>query len=128
MENLRVAKLLPYAYEALKNDTVINKDGKGIIEKSLRGQISSFGASILTGSLEASVAFYSVQGRAKSPRDALLPVICKILRDGGEFAAPDESKTDLKEIVFTSKDPELSEKIIDASIAIKLAMNFFELK
>ena len=132
MQNNRIEALLPIAYEALKNNRTITKEGE--IEKSLRGQISSFGAAILTGSLSSAVAFYSVQGRAKTPRQALLEVILEILKhgdlllDADQAAIKNKTVKDMKDLVFSSKDPELQEKIVDASVAIKLAMNFFTLK
>ena len=131
MQNNRIDKLLPVAYDILKNDDTIVREGK--IDKALRGQISSFGAAILTGSLSSAVAFYSSQGRAKTPRQALPNVILQILKKGNllleedQVAIKNKSVEDLKDLVLVSKDPELQGKITDASIAIKLAMNFFTL-
>lgn len=131
MQNNRIEKLLPVAYDALKNNGTIVKGNE--IEKALRGQISSFGAAILTGSLASAVAFYSNQGHAKTPRQALLDVIFQILKEGKLLHVKDQDAIksgdvqDLKDLVLASEDPELQEKITDASIAIKLAMNFFTL-
>ena len=131
MQNNRIDKLLPVAYNTLKNNDSIVKEGK--IEKALRGQISSFGAAILTGSLSTAVAFYSSQGHAKTPRQALPNVLFQILKEGkllleeDQVSIRNEAVKDLKDLVLVSKDPELQEKITDASIAIKLAMNFFTL-
>ena len=130
MQNNRLEKLLPIAYEALKGNETITKEGNKI-EKAFRGQISSFGAAILTGGLKSAVAFYSVQGNAKTARQALLEVILQILNKGKLLQEGDENDAytvdNMKRLVFHSKDPELQEKILDASVAIKLAMNFFTL-
>ena len=137
MQNKRLEMLLPIAYEALAHNETIVKNGE--IEKTFRGQISAFGAAILTGSLTTAVAFYSVQGKSKTPRQALLEVILEVL-DKGKLLPKDEineifkdgsvpsyTVDNMKKLVFGSKDPELQEKILDASVAIKLAMNFFTL-
>ncbi len=125
MRNNRIEKLLPIAHEVLKTNETIVKDGN--IEKALRGQISSFGAAILTGTLSSAVAFFSDRGRAKTPREVLVEVIFEILKRGEMLLEKDKNAKDMKELVFASKDPELQEKIIDASVAVKLAMNFFTL-
>ena len=128
MQNKRLEKLLPIAYEALAHNETIVKNGK--IEKTFRGQISAFGAAILTGSLTTAVAFYSDQGKSKTPRQALLEVILEVLHKGEllpDNSVPSYTVDNMKKLVFDPKDPELQEKILDASVAIKLAMNFFTL-
>lgn len=98
----------------------ISKDGKEVI-KTFRGQISSFGAAVVMGSLQSAVAFFADKGGASVQRDKLIEALYFIINDGEKKSAVEvfswlsESKEDLKN------------QFEDASIALKLALNFFEL-
>ncbi len=98
----------------------ISKDGKAV-NKTFRGQISSFGAAVVMGSLQSAVAFFADKGGASVQRDKLIEALYFIINDGEKKSAVEvfswlsESKEDLKD------------QFEDASIALKLALNFFEL-
>ena len=98
----------------------ISKDGKEV-NKTFRGQISSFGAAVVMGSLQSAVAFFADKGGASVQRDKLIEALYFIINDGEKKSAVEvfswlsESKEDLKN------------QFEDASIALKLALNFFEL-
>ena len=131
MNKKRVDQWIPYAKEAIEK-TGIAKNGT--VDSKFRSQISSFGAAVVMGSLKASVAFFADRGDAGVDRTKLLCameyVICKS-RDS-------KKNPDLKEITAISvlekvcdpqNDPcQMKAEFIDAAIAIKLALNFFELK
>lgn len=115
---------ISYAYKAL-SEVGIAKEGK--IEKTYRGQISSFGAAITTGSLKAAVAFFSNQGSSVVERQKINEAILKVLQKLGK--ADEKCKT-LWNYVDESKDTEAvkKENIVNAAISVKLAMNLYTLK
>lgn len=100
----------------------IAKDGK--VDKTFRGQISSFGAAVVMGSFRSAVAFFAEQGGASVARENLIKAMYLVIT--GEEKEP----KDILRVVCETKEnelKELKEKFIDASVALKLAMNFFEL-
>ncbi|MBQ3265284.1 MAG: hypothetical protein IJH07_05850 [Ruminococcus sp.] len=109
----------------------ITEDGKSVI-KTFRGQISSFGAAVVMGSLKSAVAFFTEQGGASVSREKLIVAMYYII-NGKAYEIPEKTDEQIKakevfEWVCKSKDPDMKEKFIDASIALKLALNFFDLK
>lgn len=131
MNNKRVNDWLLPAKKALV-DTGIVKNGT--ISNSMRGQISSFGAAVVMGNLPAAVAFFSKKKEtstkdessqkadAASERYKLIQAMYYCI-SGVKECDPGEILT----FVCKNNNSELKEKFIDASIAVKLAMNFYEL-
>lgn len=119
MNKKRVNDWLLPAKKALE-DTGIAKDGK--IEKTFRGQISSFGAAVVMGSLPAAVAFFSEKGSSSVERQKLIKAMYLI----SEKKMPEDAK-EVLQYVCENNSSDLKEKFTDASIALKLAMNFFDL-
>lgn len=119
MNKKRVNELLLKAKEALVECEICDKSGK--IDHAFRGQISTFGASVVMGSLPAAVAFFCEQGGASVERNKLMQAIYFCLY--GEKITPRE----VLQFVCDHNSYDLKEKITDAAVAIKLAMNFFEL-
>lgn len=98
----------------------IAEDGK--IDRNFRSQISAFGAAVTMGSFKAAVAFYTKQGNADTDRSALLKAI-HYMRTGKD-ASPD----DIFLSVCGAADPDaVQAEYLDASIALKLAMNLFDM-
>ncbi len=125
----RVNDWIIYGKEALVA-LGIAKDGK--IIKTFRGQISSFGAAVSMGNLKSAVAFFSEQAGASVPRENLLRAICYILqRDAGKAAAGINaekiSTNEIFDYICGHDSVNLKNKFLDASVALKLAMNLFEL-
>lgn len=128
MSKQRINDYLPFAYEALNKCGVAENNE---INKTFRGQISTFGAAITMGSLLAAVAFFSEQGGATTERQKLMKSIHYVI-----FASEgkDVSKCDNNSLFLYVKNIQrdqidnLKEKILDASIALKLAMNLYTLK
>ena len=118
MNKKRVNDYLLKAKDALIK-TGIAKDGK--IDKTYRSQISSFGAAVVMGSLPAAVAFFSSQGGATVERQKLIKAMYYCIFD----EMKDEKE--ILEFVCEKNSIELKEQITDASIALKLAMNFYDL-
>lgn len=129
----RVNDWIVYGKEALI-ELEIAENGK--IVKTFRGQISSFGAAISMGNLKSAVAFFSEQGGASTPREKLLRAICYVLQRNAGIKAEDINAKAIKTneifdyicaIKGESEIIQLKNKFLDASIALKLAMNLFEL-
>ena len=119
MNKKRVNDWLLIAKEALKETGIATSDGK--INKTFRGQISSFGAAVIMGSLPAAVAFFSEQGGSSVERNKLIQAIYYCM-----FKVIKDPKYILQ-YVCENNSNELKEKFTDASIAVKLAMNFYDL-
>ena len=116
MNKKRVDQWIPKAKEALEK-VGIAKEGQ--IPKGFRGQIASFGAAVVMGSFKSAVAFFAKKGSSKTERQKLLEAMYYVMTDG------ETSEDIFAEICKAEKD--WQNDFIDASIALKLAMNFFEL-
>lgn len=133
MNKKRVNIWISKAYDAIIDSEIATKNetiNRFEVVKSFRGQISSFGAAIVMGSLKSAVAFYSSNGKAKTDRAKLLIAIYKIIK--AEEDPPITNDNVAKVFAYIcekEKDPnfDIRGKVIDASIAIKLAMNLFYL-
>lgn len=121
MDKKQVEELLPEAA-----DVLAAKFKNGKIPSTFRGYISSFGAAISMGSLMAAIAFYgNSDNKAKENRSILPDLILSVLKKR------DSSITNntLSEYVINCKDKVLAkQEIIHATIALKLAMNLFEIE
>lgn len=125
------------------------------IVKTFRGQISSFGAAITMGSLTSAVAFYSDKGGSDTDRYRLMNAIYLLVEK--DKKAKEVAKIEIeKDKPKNSKDKSdsqkektvtpkayllnyviahqgdttlnLKAKVIDAAVALKLAMNAYELR
>ena len=128
MNKRKVEELLPKAIEALDNGGFGIKKSDNIgdyIEKGFRSQISAFGAAVTMGSFRAAVAFFGNNGESDVERSALIRVMYYMTT--GEKA---DSKAIVRKILALSDEEEnqMKEDFINASIALKLAMNAFRLK
>lgn len=125
MNKAKVNELVPLAYEALQ-ETGIVKDGK--IDKAFRGQISSFGVAVTMGSFLSAIAFFSEEeSAAKVDRTLLMKAILVVLKKSGKASNVNE----LYQYIFKAKkvsEAKLKEDVINATIAIKLAMNLYILE
>lgn len=127
MNKIAIDRNLPYAYKAII-DTEISKDGK--VNKSYRGQISTLGAAITMGSIKSAICFFSEKANNNSDvdRSKLLKAISYVLKNSEDTREQYKKVDDFKVYILNSDlDIEaLKEDIINAAIAIKLAMNLFE--
>lgn len=123
MNKTRIDQMIPSAYKAL-SDCGIAKNGK--IVKTYRGQISTFGAAISGGSLIAAVAFFSEKGASDTERPALMKAIYSLII--GKDATQKNALFDyVVNQVKAGKESACKEDIINAALALKLAMNVYEL-
>ncbi len=119
MDKKRIDGMIPIAYDSLKK---IAKDGK--IDKTYQGGVSSFGAAVTMGSLESAAAFFSAKKSGASYDRKKLGEIIVETATKGATEGEEKNKT-LYEYVSQHKG--CREKILDAAVAVKLAMNLYEL-
>lgn len=123
MDKRRVEQYLPNALKALgASNCGIVQNGK--IPKAFRSQISSFGTAVIMGSFQAAVAFFSDNGGASVPRSKLIRAMYFVVH--GEWKPAEAIRSE----VTRWTQPRLSaekERFLNASVALKLAMNAFEL-
>lgn len=119
--------MIPTAYDVLGSKGIAVN---GKISKGFRGQISTFGAAVTTGTLLSAILFFSQKGNAIVDRTKLMDAIYEIIKqinpetnDVGNLY-----KFVIKEINSAKGDTAIKELILDAAIALKLAMNLYELE
>lgn len=120
------------AYDVLSATKIANN---GVINKAFRGQISSFGAAISCGSLISAVAFFSDQGSCSVDRTKLLSAIYDVMKQQKHINPPQQKLFDyvreqISRDVGNNRAYEnaCKEDILNAAIALKLAMNIYELQ
>lgn len=128
--NRKIDKLIPDAIAALKdtNNCRISEDG-ATIKSAYRAAISSFGAAITLGSLKAAVAVFTKDaegGDAGIKRSELLRAIYYLI--SGEWKSAEEVfKAVIDKSNTSENERSLRHRFINAAVALKLAMNAFEL-
>ena len=108
------------AYEAIIENKIV--DGQGQVQKTFRGQITSFGASIM-GSLLPAIAFFYDSEKSTVDRKKVLDAVYYILQARQKIGQDEKNLFE-----YAKKHQEESkEEILNASIALKLAINLFKL-
>ena len=126
MNKARVDQLITYAYKAIRDNGISND--KNEVRSTFRSQISTFGASIAMGSLKAAIAFFSNQGSSSVDRSKLPEAILQILQQAGTVPANERSLYFWAEKEISSgRETACREEIVNAAIAVKLAMNLYTL-
>jgi CRISPR-associated protein Cmr5 len=141
----KIEKLLPHALEAAKKIITIDDDQLSV-PKQFKGYISSFGAGVIQSGLMPTLAFYSDAKKAKGDRSLLIPALIDILflnepsrtdskvQDVLDNLEKDENKNlkDTIHLLFEwlltqdkSNPEKLKKDLMDASIALKLALRTF---
>lgn len=140
MENKRkIDEYIPKAINSLSNNRKIVKDGK--IASGFAGQIATFSVAVSMGSLLSAVAFFSEQKQASVERQELMNVIYEIITGEVSEIKRETDNKDPKLLSYVKKKYEekyeetnknkileyrrFQEDILDAAIAVKLAINFF---
>ena len=116
MNKQRIDKWIPTAYDILKECKIANNNQ---INKGYRSQISAFGAAISMGSLMSAVAFFSKKGQSEVDRPKLMEAIVMLI-----FGKKEKN---LFEYIRIHNSEQTKEQVLDACIALKLAMNLYEL-
>ncbi len=118
MDKRKVDALIPAAYAVLETTGIATN---GMITKTWRGQISTFGAAIATGSLISAIAYFNHQGSATVDRALLMEAIAKLIGKENLY----KYALDMQEDCI--KEMQGKENILNAAIALKLAMNLYQL-
>lgn len=125
MGKKRVDRYIPRAYEALKQVEIAENN---TIQSGFRRQIASFGAMIAMGSTLSAVALFSAENRASVNREKLMQAIYAIIMNTKDsipkYALFEYVSNEIKK----GNEVEVTEMIKDAAIAIKLAINLYEIK
>lgn len=133
MENKRkIDEYIPKAIDAL--NSVHNNENKKIVEngkinKTFSGQIATFAVAVSTSSLLSAVAFFSDNGSSSVERSLLMDVIYEVIENrkaenGGLLKYVKDKYEKSKNRLAYNR---VKEDILNAAIALKLAMNFYEL-
>ena len=127
MDQKAIDSLVEPAYEIL-NEVGIAKGGK--VSKSYRAQISTFGSAIINGTLLSAVSFFSTQDGASVDRSKLMEAI-KLIINKDNKDDKDDKETLFEYVKKNTPDVgenrQLKAKIMYAAIALKLAMNLYQL-
>lgn len=130
--NERIEKLILPACESIR-ETFKNADE---IDAQARSKMSAFGASIIMGSLKATIMnFCDDKADDKDINSNMMLCLWKLLRRqdcfGTIYQGKSENVEGLKDFVMESKGDSLDktkEDILTAATAIKMALNLFPLK
>ena len=118
MNKAKIDRDIPAAYRAL-NDAKIVEDGK--IDAGFRGQIATFGAAVSMGSLLSAIAFFSEKNKSDVPREKLLDALFLIIQ-----THEGNGSKDCKDLYqYAPAHPDCQEEVLNAAIALKLAINLY---
>lgn len=125
MNKTIVDKNLPFAYDAIKQ-YIAGRDGK--VNKSYRGQISTMGAAMAMGSLKSTICYFKEKANNGTDvdRSKLLKAIKYVLDHNESTRVEYQKEDDLWNCAQHIEGSQMKEDMINAAIAIKLAMNLFE--
>lgn len=118
MNRKTVEQNLNIAYKAITEYEIADENGK--VNSTFRSYISQFGVSVVQGSVLAALSFY------KSKEEKLVNAILYILSNG-VFKRKEVYKTINESNILKLGDQIDKEDVINASIALKLALNLFEI-
>ena len=119
MNKKRVNEWILPAKKAIEDNGILEK---GVVKKTYRGQIATFGAAVVMGSLKSAIAFFAEHNKSSVDRPKLIKAMYQIIENKKA-----ETTQEIFQYVCDNYSYELVEKFTDASIALKLAFNFFEL-
>lgn len=137
MNGKQVDEEILIAYEALKHcKLAFLEDGVYKMNHAYRAQISTFGTAVMNGNAVSAIAFFSreqqsnkdKEGAANVNRSKLLEVLAEVLNVNNKvkfkIGQHDSSIMDLVNYA-NSNGVKAKEQIINAAIAIKLAINLY---
>lgn len=138
MENKRkIDEYIPKAIDSLSKNKKVVINGK--IKSGFAGQIATFSVAVSTGSLLSAVAFFSEKKQSAVERQELMNVIYEIIT-GKSASEKDDTKSVLLSYVKEKYEQthnqnrnvsslldygQFQQDILNAAIAVKLAINFF---
>lgn len=131
MNKKRVDELIPNAYDVLKDTHICEKDEKDssvlVIDSTYRAYISSFGAAVTMGSLISATAFFAANSeenkkRTGADRGKIGKAVFEVLKKYNNNIKEADLFQYIKSHGQTNKTKEL---VLDAGVALKLAMNLY---
>ena len=131
MNKSNVDALIPRAYKIIE-EVEISEGGK--VANGYRGQIATFGAAVSMGSLLSAFDFFSEEESSSAvDRSKLMLAIYRLIHsesEGTDVKPTENEKVKLFNYIIENKDDinEIKEKVFDAALAIKLAINMYEIK
>lgn len=126
----KIDEMIPRAYELLgkentKGSTPIASEGK--ITKTYRSQISTFGAAIVNGTLLSAISFFSDKAGASVNRPELMGAVYNLVNKSNGAHEKDKLFKYARDEVRSGHKAKVTDDILNAAIALKLAMSLYEL-
>ena len=122
MNKRRVNELIPRVIEYIPSSGILIDNE---IPNEFKGYVSSFGASIIQSGLLSAVAFFEADdSKSKSDRKVLTKLILKVIYRNKKLEWK-EDKT-LLNYILENNNKETKEEVINAAIAVKLAIRVFK--
>jgi len=127
MSKKEIERMIPLTFKAIET-CIIKKEGH--IDKVYKGYIESFGPTVIQSGLLPAICLYEKKGTSsEGDKKCIIKAIQYILQD--YFEEKNDTKADSKggflELVEKKPDKaECKEKIMNAVIALKLAIRTFE--
>lgn len=119
--NKRIDNYLPDAIKIISEIKIADKNG--LVKNEFNGYFSSFGASIIQSGLKPTLAFFSNENSDTAKQKAKIPkAIYKLVINRN---IEPEANALLMYIINENNEKELLPKILDASIALKLALRTY---
>lgn len=120
----RIEKYLPRAIEIVKEVGIADEDNR--VPSEFNGYISSFGAAIIQSGLKPAAAFFSNESsRTEKQRSLVVKAVYKLITDTRDEEIEAKSLFDhIKQ--NEGRIRSLTEEIIDASVALKLAIRTYK--
>ena len=78
MNKKRINDWILPAQKAIKDNKIPEN---GVVNKTYRGQISTFGAAVVMGSLKSAIAFFSDPNKASVDRSKLIKVMYQLITE-----------------------------------------------
>jgi len=120
----RIEKYLPDAISIISEVKIANNDGE--VDSKFNGYFSSFGAAIVLSGLKPALAFYSNTKTAKE-RSKILQAVYKLVVNRSE--GQDIEAVELLNYYISHENNSLLKyKILDAAVALKLAVRTYKFK
>ncbi len=115
----QVEQYIPLAIDIIKEIKIADCNDK--VSNKFNGYFSSFGASIVLSGMEPALAFYA--NKKDDERGKILRAIYQLITG----SSADKPKKLLDYYLSNEQDPLLKQKILDAAVALKLAVRTYEL-
>ena len=121
MNKKAINEWIPDAYDVLSQANIaIN----GRVKKGYRSQISSFGSIITMGSLKSAVAIFLSSSQSELDRTKLMDAVWRLLEKRSLVGVEFES---LWDYIEKTDNAQARVNILNATVALKLAMNLYTL-